>query len=26
VETRITPRDACTDCGGSFKELGTDVM
>jgi transposase len=26
VETRITPSDACTDCGGSFKELGTDVM
>jgi transposase len=26
VETRITPSDVCTDCGGSFKELGTDVM
>lgn len=26
VETRITPSDACTDCGGSFKGLGTDVM
>lgn len=26
VETRITPSDACTQCGGSFKELGTDVM
>lgn len=26
VETRITPNDVCTDCGGSFKELGTDVM
>ena len=26
VETRVTPSDACTDCGGSFKELGTDVM
>jgi transposase len=26
VETRITPSDACTDCGGSFKDLGTDVM
>ena len=22
VEKRITPSDACTDCGGSFKELG----
>jgi transposase len=22
----ITPSDACTDCGGSFKVLGTDVM
>ena len=26
VVTRITPSDACHDCGGSFKELGTDVM
>ena len=26
VEIRITPSDACTQCGGSFKELGTDVM
>ena len=26
VETRLTPSDACTDCGGSFKELGADVM
>jgi len=26
VETRITPSDACTQCGGSFKELGADVM
>jgi transposase len=26
VETRIAPSGACTDCGGSFKELGTDVM
>lgn len=26
VEQRITPSDACTDCGGSFKELGADVM
>jgi transposase len=26
VEKRITPSDACTDCGGSFKELGADVM
>ena len=26
VETRINPGDACTDCGGRFKELGTDVM
>ncbi len=26
VETRITPSDACTECGGSFKELGEDVM
>ena len=23
---RITPSDACLDCGGSFKELGADVM
>jgi len=26
VETRISPNYACADCGGSFKELGTDVM
>ncbi len=26
VETRITPSDSCADCGGSFKELGVDVM
>uniref|UniRef100_UPI0035C83641 IS66 family transposase n=1 Tax=Lentibacter algarum TaxID=576131 RepID=UPI0035C83641 len=26
VQQRITPSDACTDCGGSFKVLGTDVM
>jgi hypothetical protein len=26
VETRITPNDVCTEGGGSFKELGTDVM
>ena len=26
VEKRITPSDACTDCGGSFKDLGADVM
>lgn len=26
VEKRITPSDACADCGGSFKELGADVM
>jgi transposase len=26
VEKRITPSDACSDCGGSFKELGADVM
>ena len=26
VETRITPSDACTDCGGNFKELGADAM
>ena len=26
VEQRITPSDVCTDCGGSFKELGADVM
>jgi transposase len=26
VEQRITPSDACTDCGGSIKELGADVM
>ncbi|WP_245581413.1 IS66 family transposase [Octadecabacter arcticus] len=26
VQTTITPSDACTDCGGSFKVLGTDVM
>ena len=26
VQKTITPSDACTDCGGSFKVLGTDVM
>ena len=26
VQKRITPSDACADCGGSFKELGADVM
>ncbi|MGB1266004.1 MAG: transposase, partial [Nereida ignava] len=26
VVNTITPSDACTDCGGSFKVLGTDVM
>ena len=26
VPQRITPSDACLDCGGSFKELGADVM
>ena len=26
VETRFVPSDACEDCGGSFKELGVDVM
>ena len=26
VVKTITPSDACTDCGGSFKVLGTDVM
>lgn len=26
VQKTITPSDACTDCGSSFKELGTDVM
>ena len=26
VPVRITPSDACTACGGSFKELGVDVM
>ena len=26
VEKRITPSEACADCGGSFKELGADVM
>ena len=26
VETRIMPSDACTECGGGFKELGADVM
>ena len=26
VPKTITPSDACTDCGGSFKVLGTDVM
>lgn len=26
VDIRITPSDACTQCSGSFKELGEDVM
>jgi transposase len=26
VQKRIVPSDACTDCGGNFKELGADVM
>lgn len=26
VQQRITPSDTCEDCGGSFKELGSDVM
>jgi transposase len=26
VVSCITPSDACLDCGGSFKELGVDVM
>ena len=26
VQKTITPSDACADCGGSFKELGADVM
>lgn len=26
VQKTITPSDACQDCGGSFKELGADVM
>ena len=26
VKKRIIPSDACTECGGSFKELGADVM
>ena len=26
VVNRITPSDACTECGGSLKELGADVM
>ena len=26
VQKTITPSDACTNCGGSFKVLGTDVM
>ena len=26
VEKRITPSDVCADCGGSFKDLGADVM
>lgn len=26
VEKRITPSDACTDCGGSFRELAADIM
>ncbi len=26
VQNRITPSNACTDCGGGFRELGADVM
>lgn len=26
VVNRIVPSDACTECGGNFKELGADVM
>jgi transposase len=26
VDIRITPSDACAQCGGGFKELGEDVM
>jgi transposase len=26
IVNRITPSDACTECGGSLKELGADVM
>ncbi len=26
IQTRLTPGDACTECGGSFKELGEDIM
>lgn len=26
VEKRITPSETCSECGGSFKELGADVM
>jgi len=26
VQKTITPSDACQDCGGSFKDLGADVM
>ena len=26
VQKTITPSDACTNCGGSFKVLGTEVM
>jgi transposase len=26
LEQQIKPSDACTDCGGDFKELGADVM
>lgn len=25
VDQRLTPGDACLDCGGAFKELGEDV-
>jgi transposase len=25
VDSRLTPSDACLDCGGAFKELGEDV-
>ena len=26
TQTRLTPGDACTECGGSVKELGEDIM